>query len=120
MKKYIYIITLLISSLSFGQAQNEIGCSKYLAMSAVTNFEQDLKDNNITIYLQGGIVSVIKNEDLVFQKKYDINYHDSGCVAMGDFDYYKLYNHQVFAYLSKKFGEDWKKEVNPSAFGLIK
>ncbi|WP_447637835.1 FEKKY domain-containing protein [Flavobacterium microcysteis] len=118
MKKYIYIIVLLISSLVFGQAQNEIGCTKYLAISAKTNFENDLKNNTITIYLQGGIVSVIKNEDLVFQKKYGINYHDSGCVASKDFEYYRMYNHHVFAYLSRKFGEDWKKELNTNAFGI--
>lgn len=118
MKKYIYIIVLLISPLAFGQKQNEIGCTKYAAMSAKTNFENDLKSNSITIYLQGGIVSVIKKEDLAFQEKYGIRYHDSGCVATRDFDYYKLYNHHVFAYLSGKFGEDWKKELNTSAFGI--
>ncbi|WP_443135214.1 FEKKY domain-containing protein [Flavobacterium sp. WW92] len=29
-----------------------------------------------------------------------------------------MYNHLVFAYLSKKFGEDWKKELNTNAFGI--
>jgi len=117
MKKYIFFM-FLISSLSFGQTEDRTGCTKHLAISAKMNFEDDLKNNHITIYLRGGIVSVIKDADLLFQKKYDVNYHDSGCVAMGDFDYYKMYNHQVFAYLSKKFGEDWKKELNANAFGM--
>lgn len=118
MKKYIYIIVLLISSLAFGQTRNEIGCNKYLAMSAKTNFENDLKNNTITLYLQGGIVSVIKKEDQVFQEKYGVRYYDSGCVATKDFEYYEMYNHHVFAYLSRKFGDDWKKELNASTFGI--
>lgn len=118
MKKYIYIIVLLISSLSFAQTESGTGCTKHLAISAKMNFEEDLKNNKVTIYLRGGIVSVIKEEDLLFEEKYGIGYHDFGCLAMGDFEYYKMYNHQVFAYLSKKFGEDWKKEVNANAFGL--
>lgn len=117
MKKYI-LLMILVSSVSFGQSEEKTKCTKHLAISAKTNFENDLKDNSITIYLRGGIVSVIKDEDLLFQKKYNINYHDSGCVAVGDFDYYKMYNHQVFAYLSKNFGEDWKRELNANAFGL--
>lgn len=118
--KFIYLLALLVSSLSFSQTETILGCTKHIAIAAKMNFEEDLKNNSITIYLQGGIVSVIKNEDLVFQDKYGIRYHDSGCVAVGDFEYYKMYNHHVFAYLSEKFGERWKKELNSSAFGLDK
>ena len=118
--KFLYLLTLLISSVSFSQTETIPRCTKHLAISAKMNFEEDLKNNSITIYLQGGIVSVIKNEDLVFQDKYGINYHDSGCVVVGDFEYYKMYNHHVFAYLSEKFGEGWKKELNSSAFGCYK
>jgi hypothetical protein len=118
MKKYIYIIVFLISSLAFGQKQNEIGCTKHLAISAKTNFENDVKNNTVTIYLQGGIVSVIKKEDLAFQEKYGIRYHDSGCVATKNLDYYKMYNYHAFAYLSGKFGEHWKRELNSNAFGI--
>lgn len=118
MEKYICIIMLLISSFVFSQKQDEIGCTKYVAMSAKANFDNDLKNNTVTIYLRGGIVSVIKNEDLVFQEKYGIRYHDSGCVTTKDLDYYEMYNHNVFAYLSKKFGDDWKNELNANAFGI--
>ncbi|WDO12948.1 hypothetical protein MH928_16705 [Flavobacterium sp. WW92] len=79
MKKYIFFM-FLISSLSFGQTEDRIGCTKHLAISAKMNFEDDLKNNHVTIYLRGGIVSVIKDADLLFQKKYGVNYHDSGCV----------------------------------------
>lgn len=118
--KFLYLLILLISSVSFSQTETILGCTKHVAISAKMNFEEDLKNNSLTIYLQGGIVSVIKKEDLVFQEKYDIRYHDSGCVVVGDFEYYKMYNHHVFAYLSEKFGDGWKKELSISAFGLDK
>lgn len=118
--KFLYLIALLVSSVAFSQTETILGCTKHLAISAKMNFAEDLKNNSITIYLQGGIVPAIKNEDLAFQASYGITYHDSGCVAIGNFEYYKMYNHHVFTYLSEKFGEGWKKELNSSAFGWDK
>jgi hypothetical protein len=93
------------------------GCTKNEAISAKMNFENDLKTNKITIYLQGGIVSVIKKEDLDFQKKYGIYYKDFGCLAPINISYYEKYNYQVFNYLSTKFAGNWKEALNINAYG---
>ena len=81
-------------------------------------FENDLKNESLRIYVQGGIVSVIRPEDKTFGTKYNITYHDFGCVIPPDLHVYIQYNKLVFQHLTAKFGEDWQKQVNKSAIGF--
>lgn len=87
---------------------------------AKNKFEQDLKAKKLNIYLLGGIVSVIKKEDLEFEKHYEINYHDFGCTAPMNFKVYEHYNQFVFNHLSKEYGKDWIASANTNAFGFKK
>ena len=116
--KLICFITILIYSFSYSQQKEQLGCTKHLAISAKMNFEESLKTNSLIIYLRGGIVSAITNEDKKFEKLYGIKYHDFGCVLPENLTYYESYNHFVFNYLKEKFGNDWKKSINKNAFGV--
>jgi len=108
---------ILISLFSCGQAKETTVKSTSSVASAKKNFKQDVEKDSINIYLQGGIVSVITKEDHLFEEKYGVKYHDLGCIVPENKEYYEFYNHQVFMYLSLKFGNSWKNEFNPNAFG---
>lgn len=93
---------------------------KALIVSPKDKFKQDLQSKKLTVYLMGGIVSVIKEKDLEFQKQFKINYHDFGCTPPIDLEFYENYNRLVFEYLSKEYGKDWTASANQNAFGLKK
>lgn len=118
----LLFITLLISVSLSAQNQTEtpIKCDKYESISAKMNFEENVKQGKITVYLQGGIVSVVKNADLEFASNHGIFYHDFGCMAPGNISYYEKYNRYVFNYLLEKFGKTWIPKMNSNAFGFQK
>ena len=78
----------------------------------------EINSNTKTIYVLGGIVSAITKEDLAFAKKYNIQFHDFGCIAPTNFEEYEEKNVLVFEYLNKAFGKQWQKEIKPSVLGF--
>lgn len=80
----------------------------------------EFNSNTKTIYFLGGIASVITKEDLVFAKKYNIYFHDFGCIAPTNFEEYETKNELVFEYLNKTYGSQWQKEIKPSVLGFEK
>ena len=72
----------------------------------------EINSNTKTIYVLGGIVSVITKEDLAFAKKYNVQFYDFGCIAPTNFDEYELNNTLVFEYLNKNYGKQWQKKSN--------
>lgn len=80
----------------------------------------EINSKTKTIYLLGGIASVIIKEDLAFAKKYNIYFHDFGCIAPTNFKEYETKNELVFEYLNKTFGKQWQKEIKPSVLGFEK
>jgi hypothetical protein len=80
----------------------------------------EINSNTKTIYLLGGIASVITKEDLAFAKKYNIQFHDFGCIAPTNFKEYETKNAMVFEYLNKTFGTQWQKEIKSSVLGFEK
>jgi hypothetical protein len=80
----------------------------------------EINSTTKTIYVLGGIASVITKEDLVFAKKYNIQFHDFGCIAPTNFKEYEAKNELVFNYLNKTYGKQWQKEIKPSVLGFEK
>jgi hypothetical protein len=78
----------------------------------------EINSNTKTIYVLGGIASVITKDDLAFAKKYNIQFHDFGCIAPTNFEEYEAKNALVFEYLNKTFGNQWQKEIKPSVLGF--
>ncbi|WP_338378568.1 hypothetical protein [uncultured Flavobacterium sp.] len=73
-----------------------------------------------TIYILGGIASVLTNEDLEFAKKHNIKFHDFGCLAPINMEKYEKLNAQVFDQLNKEFGSNWQKEIRKGILGYEK
>ena len=80
----------------------------------------EINSNTKTIYVLGGIASVITKEDLAFAKKYNIQFHDFGCIAPTNFEEYEAKNELIFDFLNKTYGMQWQKEINPSVLGFEK
>lgn len=80
----------------------------------------EINSTTKTIYVLGGIASVITKEDLAFAKKYNVHFHDFGCVAPTNFKEYETKNIIVFEFLNKSHGEQWQKEIKPSVLGFEK
>ncbi len=72
------------------------------------------------IYVLGGIASVITKEDIAFAKKYNIQFHDFGCLAPANMEKYEKLNAQVFDQLNKEFGTNWQKEIRKGILGYEK
>ena len=119
MKAIIYY-RLLASTALFAQ-QNQVEDTANLFSAAPENqFKNDLQSGKLTLYLMGGIVSVIKKADIEFEKKYQINYHDFGCMPPSHFEFYEQYNQLIFNHLLKQHGNDWIATANINAFGFEK
>ena len=80
----------------------------------------EINSKTKTIYILGGIASVITKDDLAFSKKYNIQFHDFGCIAPTNFEEYEAKNALVFEYLNKSYGNQWQKEIKPSVLGFEK
>lgn len=78
----------------------------------------EINSNTKTIYVLGGIASVITKEDLAFAKKYNIQFHDFGCIAPTNFEEYEAKNESVFDFLNKTYGIQWQKEIKASVLGF--
>ena len=80
----------------------------------------EINSNTKTIYVLGGIASVITKEDLAFAKKYNVQFHDFGCAVPTNFKEYETKNELVFNYLNKTYGKQWQKEIKQSVIGFEK
>ncbi|MFD2909499.1 hypothetical protein ACFSX9_12235 [Flavobacterium ardleyense] len=80
----------------------------------------EANQNTKTIYVLGGIASVITKEDLAFAKIYNLKFHDFGCLAPANFEFYESKNDLVFDFLNKTYGKKWQKEMKPNAMGFDK
>jgi hypothetical protein len=81
----------------------------------------DLEPNDKpTIYVIGGIASVITKEDIEFSKKHNIQFYDFGCLAPVNINKYEQLNALVFEALDKIHGIKWQKEIRKGILGFEK
>ena len=109
---YKIIILLFFFSFEIQAQEKELGppSTKTLGVEYETR----------TLYIIGGIAATITEEDLAFAKKYNIQYHDFGCLAPINFKEYEAINTKLFEKLNAEFGENWQKEIKSSAMGFEK
>lgn len=82
--------------------------------------KQDIKSNKVTLYILGGIAARVYKEDGAFCRKFKIGFHDFGCLAPLNLDFYSEYNQLVFDYLNEQYGTDWQKEIRKDILGWEK
>ena len=81
-------------------------CSKYNKGAALLA----LKKNTPKVVIVGGIVRAIKPGDTKFAKKYKIQFIDTGCIVE--------FNKVTFAFLDRKYGKKWRKQIRKDLLGL--
>ena len=118
MKSIIAIIfTFFLSGI---YAQEEPVCTKGKSILSEEQFKHDLQNNDLKIYTVGGLKPYNHEDVQAFEKTYGINYHDFGCLAPSNMDYYAAYNTLVFQYLQEKSGDEWEKDIKDNAMGFYK
>ena len=110
MKKLQLILTIFLISFAL-QAQEK---------KQNDTIKIEINSNTETIYVLGGIASVITKEDLAFAKKCNVHFHDFGCTAPTNFEEYEAKNELIFDFLNKTYGMQWQKEIKPSVLGFEK
>jgi hypothetical protein len=83
-------------------------------------FQADLKNNDLKIYTVGGLKPYNHEVVQAFENTHAINYHDFGCLAPPNMDYYADYNLLVFQYRKEKYGNKWEKDIKDNAMGFYK
>ncbi len=81
---------------------------------------RDIKSGNPVILFWGGFGGMPdfnSKEDKVFQKKYNVTFYSQGCLRLPGDDQ-EGYNHVIFDYLAKKYGEGWRYELSEGAVGF--
>lgn len=114
MKNIVY--TFLVLSIGINSSAQEEK-NKEIKIEVVSH--ADINYTN-TIYLLGGIASVITKEDMAFAKKYNIQFHDFGCIVPENIEKYEKLNAHVFDDLNKEFGTKWQKEFKKGILGFEK
>ena len=79
--------------------------------------QKDIDDNKISIFVQGGIAPMVYKSDGVFEKKYELQYFDLGCIGNNCAE---VYNQTIFDYLTKTHGKNWIKTIRKDVVGLKK
>jgi hypothetical protein len=126
----ILIIFFLASSLTFGQNReltddeynnSTAGKIKFVNPETCEQIDEwikaDFENNNVYLFLQGGIAPVEYTTDKNFENKYGVYFFDFGCVPPSE-ECVIEYNSQVFDYLTKKYGKKWKREIRDDVIGF--
>lgn len=72
------------------------------------------------IYLLGGIVSSVGEKEMAFAKKYNVAFHDFGCLAPTNLEVYEELNSKTFDLLNIQFGFKWQEDIKPTTLGFSK
>jgi hypothetical protein len=123
MKMILIIAMMMLSGISYGQESNKEENSKPMAFAKVTpeqKFEYDSNRSSFTIYTVGGLKPYNHETTEAFQKKFNISYHDFGCIAPVSMTFFETYNLLVFQHLQKQYGNDWQKDIRDNAIGINK
>ena len=118
MKTIVAIVLALLSFAVYGQS--EPACTRGQQQTAEVQFQKDLKNGSLKIYTVGGLKPSNHKVDTAFQETYKIEYHDFGCIAPPNMDYYASYNLLVFNHLKEKWGNSWEKDIKDNAIGFYK
>ena len=106
---------------SFQDAINESNVNKILLEIDCNSInpivEEDIKNERVFIFLNGGASPIRFSTDDSFEKKYNIYFFEQGCINSLCAE---SYNMIIFDYLKKTYGKKWMKEIRDDAVGFKK
>lgn len=114
-------IIIFFALLSLGiRAQNSAEAATSDITDVEIQFKNDLENEDLKIYTLGGFYRGNYEDDVVFQKEYNLRYHAFGCTAPPNLSYYESYNLLAFEYLTRTFGNACEEKIRQDAMGLTK
>lgn len=112
--KTLYILLAALFTIAIN-AQDP--CSKsFQGKSVNVKFAEDVVKGDVRLYILGGFVPAVTEDDRKFEEKFKVRFHDFGCTPP-PLDYYKEYNLMAFSYLNEKYGDAWQKEIRQNILG---
>ena len=125
--KIIFFFIFISLNISYGQnksfqdAIDESNVNKILlkidcdSINSIVN--EDIKNESIFIFLNGGVAPIRFSTDEIFEKKYNVHFYEQGCVNSLCAE---SYNMIIFDYLKNAYGKKWMKEIRDDAVGFKK
>lgn len=107
---HILLVIILFSSISMAQ-------NKAKSDDNAKTVEVRVKP---IIYLLGGIVSSVGEKEMAFAKKYNVTFHDFGCLAPTNLEDYEMLNSKTFDLLNIQYGLKWQEDIKPTTLGYSK
>ena len=93
----------------------ELQKSDFLTYANIDNFEYLLKENNAALVVFG----MVSNDYSAFEKKYGIKVKTENCVISPGISKLATANNIIISdYLTEKFDNDWKTDLEIMPFGL--
>lgn len=124
----ITIVLLKVSILSFGQARertkddyNNSGAKKLIFEREISRV-QELAKNDIEkgipfLLIQNGIEPAVYTTDSVFENRFKVRYYEYGCTGPRT-ELINAYNNEIFIFLDKEFGKEWRKSIRKDVIGF--
>ena len=128
-KLEILFILTFITSLTFGQNpeltndknKNTVEKINFIDPETCEQIDEliktDFKNDNVYLFLNGGIAPVEYTTDKDFENKYGIHFYDFGCEPPNEKCVIE-YNSRVFDYLTETYGKKWKREIRDDVIGF--
>ena len=123
MKTILFLV--LLCNFCFAQTKQDItkpsGAQKTLRSENCKDVaiyaQMDIDNNNISLFLKGGIAPIIYKTDTAFESIYKLKFDDLGCIGNKCAEQYNQY---IFDYLNKTYGKKWIKDIRKEVLGFKK
>ena len=126
----ITIILLKLSLLSFEQTReltdddyNSSGAIKLIFETEISRAQElakkDIEKGIPFLLIQSGIAPVAYTTDSVFENRFKAYYYEQGCTGP-DSELMKAYNIEIFTFLDKEYGKEWRKSIRKDVIGFKK
>jgi hypothetical protein len=126
----ITILLLTVSILSFGQAKeltdddyNSSGAIKLIFETEISRAQElakkDIEKGISFLLIQSGIAPVVYTTNSVFENRFKAYYYEQGCTGP-DYELMKAYNIEIFKFLDKEYGKEWRRSIRKDVIGFKK
>ena len=80
--------------------------------------KRDIEEGYPKLLLASGIAPSVYFKEDPFEKKYGVKYEDFGDVIEHPYECMAQYNQEIFKFLDKKFGQEWRKMIREDVIGF--
>ena len=126
----ITIFLITVSLLSFGQTReltdddyNNSGAIKLIFETEISRAQElakkDIEKGIPFLLIQSGIAPVVYTTDSVFENRFKAYYYEQGCTGP-DNELMIAYNIEIFKFLDKEYGKEWRKSIRKDVIGFKK